>query len=339
MNKERNVITDLADIGVIGQVYSLVYPETRAVREELYNDPNTLEMHEHAYKGVGSNDHAIFLSNYKEWIAPIASISSKQFPYEYVGNGSSEPIREVIGKHIIDTLLSGGDPSFHVFNDEYQGYEAIVDAYSSSVPSKVRVLKHDRVDFEQMAGSLGKGSRIMLSQPSSINGNYWKEYDEFMKWLEQYFPEVPVSIDFAFAGATTNPDLINLNYPNIDNVIFSLSKTFGVYRDRTGGVFSKSEIPSLYGNRWFNNAFSLAMGNNLLASYRPSELPSKYASIQQEVVSSVVGILGEEVFASDVLLIANQPTQSSNPDVMSHFKRGAGTRFCLTPAIDRILKQ
>lgn len=331
--------SDLEDSGVIPMIYSLVYPETRAVRSELYDgQPGILDLHEKAFEGRGVEDHAIFLTKFRTWLAQLAFIDPVNFSHQYVGNGSSEPIRAVTAKHIIDTLLQGREAHFHIFDGEYQGYEAYVDGFNTSNSDRVRLSKYDRRRFQDMGRDLGPGSRIMLSQPSGIDGNYWEGFDEFMGWLAKNHPDVPVDVDLAYAGATTCEETISLDHPNIASIFFSLSKVFGVYRDRTGGVFSREEIPGLFGNKWFNNAFSLEMGRQLIASHEPCELPKRYANVQGRVVEKIARILGEEVFPSDVLLMAHQPEASTNTRILDKFQRAHGMRYCLTPAIDRIIK-
>jgi len=159
-----------------------------------------------------------------------------------------------------------------------------------------------------------------------------------MQWINTNHPDVPVDVDIAYAGATTAEDNIELDYSNIASVFFSLSKSFGVYRDRTGGVFSREEIPGLYGNKWFNNAISLLMGERLIEKYEPCQLPKKYRDVQEKVVSALSQLLGEDVLCSDVPLIGHSPTASVHPNIIKPFQRAHGMRYCLTPAIDKAVK-
>src|SRR5918999_601042 len=68
---------------------------------------------------------------------------------------------------------------------------------------------------------------------------------------------------------------LDLRSPSLGAVFFSLSKAFGVYYHRIGGVLSRAPLPGLEGNRWFKNVFSLALGTLLLERFGVRELPAR----------------------------------------------------------------
>ena len=71
-------------------------------------------------------------------------------------------------------------------------------------------------------------------------------------------------------------------------VIFSLSKPFGVYYHRIGGVLTRAEVPTLRGHLWFKNLFSLHLGERLMAAHGARELPARYAALQQRALNRAI---------------------------------------------------
>ena len=47
---------------------------------------------------------------------------------------------------------------------------------------------------------------------------------------------------------------------------FAANRSFGVYYDRIGGIWMRQEDQGLFGNKWFKNLTSLALGTTLLKS-------------------------------------------------------------------------
>jgi hypothetical protein len=97
----------------------------------------------------------------------------------------------------------------------------------------------------------------MLSQPSAIDGNLWPGYGDFLQHMAERHPQVEVMLDLCYVGLLARDYAIEIGYPNIVRLFFSLSKIFGVYYHRMGGVFSKREIPGLCASgsaaiRWSN---------------------------------------------------------------------------------------
>ena len=171
-----------------------------------------------------------------------------------------------------------------------------------------------------------------MSQPSAIDGNAWEDFPQFLGATEQR--GVEVAVDLAYVGAAADLPRLDLASPNVPHVFFSLSKVFGVFYHRAGGVLSRSPLLGLEGNKWFKNMFSLYLGD--VADSRtasPTTLPAKYRPIQAEACR----LLGERYAIpftpSDVLLLAS----STTGDYPAAFRRGGGYRWCLTPTMDRLL--
>lgn len=301
-DKER-----LAALGVSTTVYSLIYPETRAVVSELWNgQPH--DMYEAPWTARQDAMHEDFFATWAAW-SGLPEIGSR-LPHAYPTGGSSEAIRDAI-------CLMAADPArprLVMLDGDYEGYPALAAAYGVEV---VRLCR-DRWR-EELAGLTGP-VEAFLSNPSSIDGNVWADIDAFI----DAFPG-PVNLDLCYLGCTTQPFAVDLSHDNIQRVFFSLSKVYGVYYHRIGGVWSKTEMPGLWGNRWFKNLFSLHLGTVLMQRFPKDVLPTRYAPHQAAVAAAYPHA---SLVPSDVVLLATAEAGESR------FTRSSGiARYCLTPGI------
>lgn len=302
-DKER-----LAALGVSTTVYSLVYPETRAVLGELW-DSHPHAMYEAPWTARQDAMHEDFFATWAAW-SGLPGIAGR-LPHAYPTGGSSEAIRDAI-------CLMAADPSrprLVMLDGDYEGYPALAAAYGVDV---VRLRRdHWRTDLAAVRGPV----EAFLSQPSSIDGNLWPELDAFLR----AFPG-PVNLDLCYLGCTTRPFGVDLDHDNLRRVFFSLSKVFGVYYHRVGGVWSADEMPGLWGNRWFKNLFSLKLGTELMQRFDKDALPARYAADQATVAAAYPHAALQP---SDVVLLATAA------DGEAHFTRSSGiARYCLTPGMD-----
>jgi hypothetical protein len=165
----------------------------------------------------------------------------------------------------------------------------------------------------------------------------------FDDWLKRT-NHLRIILDVTYLGLTTaDTSYVGQTHPNVEAVIFSLSKPFGVYYHRIGGVFSRREIPSLYGNLWFKNLFSLRLGTELMTRYHKTYIPNKYKQIQKLAVSMVNNedMTGPQlstsysVEASPVVILATS-ADGSDPQ----YKRDRRTfRYCLTPLMTKVINR
>jgi hypothetical protein len=144
-------------------------------------------------------------------------------------------------------------------------------------------------------------------------------------------------VDLTYVGTVGAPYAVDVRSPVVHTVFFSLSKVFGVYYHRVGGALSRAPLTGLYGNRWFKNTFSLELGRRLLESFPVQAIPRRYAAQQAKAVESVAAKLGVPAVASDVVLLAHHDWREGLPAAVSPLRRGASVRYCLTPALDRLL--
>jgi len=306
-------------------VYGLVLPETRAMVARLWAErPN--ELYETPYEDRQDLAHVVFLDAWQSWVGSDVH-GLRELAHRYVTNGSSEAIRESVWGLAHDAAASGQAPAIHVFAGEYEGYAAY--ARAAGIP----VVAHDRDASTDVHYAPQTLHRWYVSQPSAIDGNACADFPDFLEATRR--AGVEVAVDLAYVGATPQLPRIDLASPNVRFVFFSLSKIFGVFYHRVGGVLSRSPMLGLEGNKWFKNIFSLYLGTSLIRETAgPTVLPARYEPVQAEACRLLCARHGIPLRASDVILLASTP---AGP-YPAAFRRGDGYRWCLTPTMDRLLR-
>lgn len=311
-------------------VYSLIWPETKFVINDLANAfPH--DLYEEPYLKKQDHLHVEFFDTWKNWSKP--HVNMPVFDYFYPTNGSSEAIRDSIQYFAVHHPHS----TLHVFEGEYEGYEAIASTVN------VNVQKHDRDNWEKTFNTLKPGDRFYISQPSSIDGNVWVDFNDWISTMAQHYPEIDIWVDLCYVGCVThNKYFVDLNYDNVAGVFFSLSKIFGVYYHRIGGVFSKAPMPGLWGNAWFKNIFSIELGKTLMKKYPANFLSSKYTYVgwRAKLLLDLMTDYSINITKSDVILLANW-NYADGDKFAEQFQRVKSKRIarvCLTPGLDKLVK-
>lgn len=329
-------------------VYSWVMPETeKMVEKVLANGHQRLlrDRHREAWTGKQDAYHEEFFQTWLDWASPHIS-NFGDFSYRYPTSGSSEAIRDSLAQHasLANYRPHLGVPTIHIWKGEYEGYKSLASPYG------IRVVEHDRYEWEASLDSFcekedTRGHKFYISDPSSIDGNFWDPFPQFLDHIHEN-TEMKVMLDLCYVGCcpseTYPSQKIEGNHKAIDTVFFSLSKSFGVYYHRIGGMFSKTEHPGLWGNKWFKNLTSLRLGTQLMREYSLTELPDKYRDLQKESCDALgasgklIGMSGyskkmEAIDPSDVFLLAHIKRGHC---YSRHFDRIPGEpRFCLTPSL------
>lgn len=343
----------LKNYGVSKTVYSWRFPETTVLyMGMLHAQRSEMESrHANAWEKTQDVYDQEFFRDWIDWVEPLnLKIDFEDFEHRYPTAGSSEAIREVLAYlgSLAQYKPSLGVPTIHIFEGEYEGYKALAKPYG------IRVVEHPRFGVEKSIrdfmkhGQTTEGHYFFLSQPSAIDGNIWTSCGSFLRWLRDH-TDIRVALDLCYVGLVPQSKWF---YPPkseqsrifggserdtfeiVDYVFMSLSKVFGVYYNRIGGVFSRNPIPGLWGNKWFKNLDSLYFGQQLMKSYGPFYLPNKYHPHQQEareILHHDDNLLFEDTRCSDVILLSH--AYSNNKSV---FSRGGNKRFCMTPLMDLI---
>lgn len=319
----------IEEFGISKTVYSLCFPETKKVLETLWGESQGLhDMYSETWTKKQDNYHLSFAETFKEWSKTNLIVDWKDFPFFYPTNGASEAIREQIAY-----LSTKENKRIFVFEGEYEGYEAI------AVALKMEVVKIKRDNYTDYKSEFEKGGNFFISQPSSIDGDVWNEFNDFMSYLSTY-ENVFVYIDTVYVGCIERDYVIYLDFDIIKGVFFSLSKVFGVYYHRIGGVFLKDYNPLLYGNMWFKNVFSMRYGEELMKQFDAYYFPKKYSDAKNRAIKEVEQKMNVKLINSDALLLTTiKQGDFEHERLLERDKNSKYVRVCITPTLERIIKK
>jgi hypothetical protein len=334
--------------GASKTVYALVTPQTEAAKNLILGNcgagPDAvrrrhLEQFRDAWTGKQFASHEAFLERWMAWAAPVVAIDAAGFPWRYPTAGGSEALFHVITAYGNRARGERFDPAVHVFAGEYEGYKAYAEA------CRIAVVEHARADWEAVARKIPATALFCLSQPSAIDGNVWPEANAFLALLAAGTDQPRVLLDVTYVGAIAEPPAMRIaaNAPAVQALVFSLSKPFGVYYDRIGGVLCRDSMPSLFGNQWFKNLTSLQLGTALLEHHDVFDLPRRHRNVQREAAAQVGRRLGLTLSPSDVYVLAQaDPKTTGDLELAAFLRRPAGDpaaslRLCLTPTMAEMI--
>ncbi|PWJ87834.1 hypothetical protein C8D77_114126 [Mesorhizobium loti] len=341
----QNLDVRLRQAGASKTVYALVTPEMETVKAELLgssggNGPDPiraayLDQFRHAWTGKQNALHRRFFDTWLSWAKPMAPVDAADFPFSYPTAGASEPLFHLIADYGNRARVERFSPRLVIFRGEYEGYKAYAEACS------VPVAEYERHAWRDVADTVNPQDLLCLSQPSAIDGMVWPEANAFLRRLSQRANPAQLVLDLTYVGATVEPPIetILANAPCVSAVVISLSKPFGAYYDRIGGVFCRSENLGLFGNQWFKNLTSLQLGIRLMERFDVFAMARRYASIQQSVAEHAGHTLGLTLMSADIFILARGSADADiDPDLVSYLTRAPGAidarpRLCLTPGM------
>jgi hypothetical protein len=334
--------------GASKTVYALVTPETEAAKRLILGNDVTgpdaprrhyLEQFRDAWTGKQFASHEAFIARWMAWAAPIVAVDAAGFPWRYPTAGASEALFHVIADYGNRARAQGFDPQVHVFAGEYEGYEAYAEA------CRIAIIEHGRADWKAVGQSLRQNALFCLSQPSAIDGNIWPEANAFLALLADQSDQARVLLDVTYVGAIADlpGPRIAADSRAVRAVAFSLSKPFGVYYDRIGGILCRNPMPSLFGNQWFKNLTSLQLGMALIERHDVFDLPRRYKNVQREAAAQIGERLGLTLSPSDVCVLALANPNATSDLALADFLRrpaadpAASLRLCLTPTMAEMI--
>jgi len=314
----------IKEFGISKTVYSLCFPETKNVLESLLQESENIHnMYSETWTKKQDTYHLSFAETFKAWAKPNLHVDWNDFPFFYPTNGASEAIREQLAY-----LSTKENKTIFVFDGEYEGYEAIAESL------KMPVIKIKRENYTEHAKEFELGGHFFLSQPSSIDGNVWQEFNEFMSYLSTY-ENVDVYVDTVYVGCVDKEYTIYLDFDIIKGVFFSLSKAFGVYYHRIGGVFLKEANPLLYGNMWFKNVFSMRYGEALMKQFDVNYFPQKYKEKKVKTIKQLEETMNVKFTSSDTILLATIEKDSFEQEkFLTRSQNSKRVRVCITPTLE-----
>lgn len=314
-------------------VYSFVMPETERLIDRIMGEQDSVErkdfhdMYTEAWTQKQDAMHGDFFKTWRGWIENVVTLGGG-YKFEYPTAGASEPIRDAIYQYAMRARTEGFAPKIHVFAGEYEGYSSY--AAVAGVPVEV----HNRSHWQDKLDQIGPHDQIYLSHPSAIDGSVWKDYDSFMRTLQEAQPDAKVMLDLTYVGCVARDYHIKADYENIDQIFFSLSKPFGLYYHRCGGVIARHENKGLFGNKWFKNLMSLKIGTEMMQAYGVQELPRRYQAAQQQAVVAASRTTGLDVKPCDVFLLGKAAIPENPKPIHKYLQRHPShnfARICLTP--------
>ncbi|KRQ92648.1 hypothetical protein CQ12_35765 [Bradyrhizobium jicamae] len=336
------------DAGASKTVYALVTPETEAAKNFILGNAVTapdaarrhhLEQFRDAWTGKQFASHEAFLERWMAWAAPVIAIDAAGFSWRYPTAGGSEALFHVITDYGNRARVERFNPEVHVFTGEYEGYKAYAEACG------IAVVEHPRADWQAVGRALPATALFCLSQPSAIDGNVWREANDFLALLAAGAKAPRVLLDVTYVGSIAEQPAARIaaDSPSVQVLAFSLSKPFGVYYDRIGGVLCRKAMPSLFGNQWFKNLTSLQLGHALLDRHDVFDLPRRYKSVQHEAAARVGRRLGLTLSPCDVTVLAKADASAATDHALAAFLRrpagdlNAPLRLCLTPTMAEMI--
>jgi hypothetical protein len=336
------------DAGASKTVYALVTPETEAAKNFILGNAvagpdaarrHHLEQFRDAWTSKQFASHEAFIERWMAWASPVVAIDAAGFSWRYPTAGGSEALFHVIAAYGNRARGERFHPEVHVFAGEYEGYKAYAEACG------IAVIKHPRANWESVARALPATALFCLSQPSAIDGNVWPEANAFLSLLGAASEQPRVLLDITYVGSIAEAPhaRIAADSPSVQALAFSLSKPFGVYYDRIGGMLCRKAMPSLFGNQWFKNLTSLQLGQALLDRHNVFDLPRRYRSIQREAAARVGRNLGLMLTPCDVSVLAQADAHATADRALVAFLRrpagdpDASLRLCLTPTMAEMI--
>lgn len=290
-------------------VYSYYLPEVRPIIDEVAGNFPHLIYRQNYNPGLDQL-HEPLMDAYTDFANLHGVKGFSHFPHSYYVNGSSEALFHLLAHTKSRPLLQ--------LEGEYQGYNEYAKALRTQVQSVTPEMAMECEDCT-----------FVISQPSAIDGCLLDD-----KLLSTIIANNYVILDLAYLGMT-EPLALDLNHPNIIAVVGSMSKPFGLYYYRIGFCWAREPVPSLYGNKWFKNVFSILVGEQVLRKLDMAKVRDKYREWQRDAIEEVM-LRGFEATPSDVWLLAHGGApQSDNPigtaKDLAPYHRGSGYRYCLTP--------
>lgn len=305
-------------------VYSYRFPEIRKIITELTSPfPHEVYLRSANPEGCLDSFHEPIIGKIIDFYSGYVP-SLRGFKFRYPTSGSEEGIRE-----IMTSLQGRGVKKIYAFKGEYEGYREV---------GRTRNIEAIEVETDADPNCLEPGFWF-ISNPSAIDGNIVP--NRLIKRICEAGHRV--FYDLAYLGSTRK-HRFDLSYENIFAAAISFSKPYGLFYDRIGFAFSRTEIPSLYANKWFKNILGLLISERIVMETKPDKLYKKYRAIQKDIIKAINNDFGLGMRISDALLLGylkNSDAQKLGGEqlkIIAPFRRGKGYRFCLTPYFQMLEK-
>jgi len=132
---------------------------------------------------------------------------------------------------------------------------------------------------------LKEGDALVLSLPFCDTGSLYDNYEQLLQ--ECSMKNIPVLIDCCYYVLCGDIS-INIDYPCIDTVAFSLSKAFHVANMRIGVRYTRKDMfdgQKLHHSINYNNSLSAYVGHEIITNFSPDYLYKTYREKQLKFCS------------------------------------------------------
>lgn len=320
-------------------VYGILHPETRSFLGRVDKKYDWQKLIDFTPGRVQDKIQRRYLSLARAWCTSLQVVLGEGFPIAHFTAGANEAIKNLLCAPFCRVL--------HVFDGEYEGARAEAEARGAEV------VVHRWDDLEEVVTSFyGPNHMFYISAPSAIDGEYQSELPSLLERMQETHPEVKFVIDIVYTALVKKTELLDVSeYGNVEAVTFSLSKAYGAYYERIGGVFLRHKHDTFGGVDWFKNTRSIVIGMELLERAvgcdrqdDETPLPQRWAEYQQRAfdLHRANGLLPPEARLSNAFLLA---TSLTPPEVESFngfptfSKRGDVYRYCLAGTMFHLMAE
>jgi len=229
-------------------------------------DPETQKLLRRQYDFTNLNSDSIideYLYEYDAWIksGTLNTFTGlEDFSYKTYSNGTTEAFDKF--------YMRNAKRRFRCFHGEYMYH---------------KLAWRDKFVWKYIEDEpLHKADAVIISLPFADTGDKHKEYHNLMRECSEM--DVPVLVDCAYYGSCRNID-IDLAYPCITDVTFSLSKTFPLAYARIGIRYTRTDDDDtmfVYHKISYNNKIGALIGLEYFKNFSPDYIPNKYIDKQQK---------------------------------------------------------
>ena len=269
-------------------------------------DPETMRLLRIRYDFTDLNSDSIideFLHEYDTWIKSgtlNVFTGLEDFKYKVYSNGTTEAFDKF--------YMKNAKRRFRCFKGEYMYH---------------KLAWRDKFVWEYLEDEkLHKADAVVISLPFADTGDKHNKYHDLMRECSAL--GVPVLVDCAYYGACRHIH-IDLAYPCITDVTFSLSKTFPVAYARIGMRYTKvddDDTMFVYHKISYNNKIGALIGLEYFKTFTPDYIPNKYLDKQADFCNTLAIEPSKTVlFGIDYLKQYNQYNRGGASNRLSFHKQ------------------
>ena len=269
-------------------------------------DPETMRLLRNRYDFTDLNSDSIideFLHEYNTWIKSgtlNVFTGLEDFGYKCYSNGTTEAFDKF--------YMRNAKRRFRCFKGEYMYH---------------KLAWRDKFVWAYLEDEkLHKADAVVISLPFADTGDKHDKYHDLMRECSAL--GVPVLVDCAYYGACRHIH-IDLAYPCITDVTFSLSKTFPLAYARIGIRYTKiddDDTMFVYHKINYNNKIGAALGLKYFNNFTPDYISQKYIDKQLNFCNTVgVNPSRTVLFGIDDKNMYNQYNRGGNTNRLSFHKQ------------------